>query len=159
MALLQIHDSESMLENFDGGTSGIFGSLTDSGTATATITHYAALAAAGVAPFKGDYVARWALNGSDTSFYADTSTSVMDSTETWHLYLNICVEPDFTLAASDILPVWQLISSNLLRVVLGIPPVLEEAQRQGIVPADPGAEHDGHRRHRRRPTGRRWPRN
>ena len=47
-------DAEDFLENFDGGTAGGWGSLTDSATATATITHYAELARSGLAPFSAD---------------------------------------------------------------------------------------------------------
>jgi hypothetical protein len=119
MAQIHIFNSESLLENFDGGTSGIMGTVTDSGTATVAITHYSELARFGLAPFTGDYVARWTLNGSDTSDYTISST-VLDTAETWFLYLTVCIEDDFTLTASDIMPMLQTITTATTTLEFGV---------------------------------------
>ncbi len=120
MPAIQIYDSETVIENFDGGTSGIWGTIQDSGTATATITHWSALAREGLSPFSGDYVARWALSGGDTSYYIDLSATVVDTSETWHILFTLLIEEDFTLTASDILPIFQMITTNTTTMEMGI---------------------------------------
>ena len=109
-------DAEFFSENFDGGTLGLFNAQVDSGSSLITFPHYSELARNGTAPWSGDRAMKCTPSGSATSYLHGTAAgnifTVIDANETFYFWFPICVQADFTLTASDVLPVFQLKSGT-----------------------------------------------